>query len=74
MSAHVTQCRSLPLTLPHVEAELHYLEHMTERPRNYTFDPPPGIPRSNTVHETHRVPVYDVRGIASDASLDSRGI
>lgn len=73
MSAHVTVSVEFTLDLPHVEAELHYLEHMTERPRNYTFDPPPGIPRSNTVHETHRVPVYDVRGIASDVSLDSEG-
>ena len=59
--------------LRHVEAELNYLSRMTERPRNYAFDPPPGIPRSNTAHETHRVPVYDVRDIASDVSLDQEG-
>ena len=26
---------------------LNYLAPMAERPRNYTFDPPPGVPRSN---------------------------
>jgi len=59
--------------LPHVKADLHYLAPMTERPRNYTFDPPPGVPRSNTVHETHHVPVFDVRAVASDVSLDREG-
>jgi hypothetical protein len=58
---------------PHVDAELHYLGKMTERPRNYTFEPPPGVPRSNTVHETHRVPIYDLRGVAAEISLDRQG-
>jgi hypothetical protein len=59
--------------LSRVEADLHYLAPMTERPRNYTYDPPPGIPRSNTAHETHRVPIYDARPIASEISLDREG-
>jgi hypothetical protein len=59
--------------LSHVDADLHYLSPMTERPRNYTFDPPPGVPRSNTVHETHRVPIHSVRGIAPEVSLDREG-
>jgi hypothetical protein len=61
------------LDLPYVEAELHYLSKMTERPRNYTYDPPPGVPRSNTVHETHVVPIYDLRGIEAQISLDREG-
>jgi hypothetical protein len=59
--------------LPRVEADLHYLAPMAERPRNYTFDPPAGTPRSNTVPETHRVAVHDLRPIAHEASLDNRG-
>jgi hypothetical protein len=70
MSAHAPVIERLTLDLPHVEADRQYLGRMTERPRNYTFDPPPGVPRSNAVHETHRVPVYNVRGVASDVSLD----
>jgi hypothetical protein len=59
--------------LPHVEAALHYLAPMTERPRNYTYDPPPGVPRSNSVAETHVVPVLSVRPIAQEISLDREG-
>ena len=59
--------------LPRVEADLHYLRPMAERPRNYTYEPPAGIPRSNTVPETHRVAIRDLRPIADEASLDSRG-
>ena len=59
--------------LPHIDATLNYLAPTTERPRNYTFDPPPGVPRSNTTHEAHVVPVHDARGIASDITLDREG-
>jgi hypothetical protein len=73
MSAHAAVIDAGNFDLPHVDADLHYLGRMTERPRNYTFDPPPGVPRSNTVHETHRVPIFDARETAPDASLDREG-
>jgi len=73
MSAHAELLDHPALNLPHVGADLHYLGHMTERPRNYTFDPPPGVPRSNIVSETHRVPIHDLRGIAAEISLDREG-
>jgi hypothetical protein len=73
MSA-IAELRNRPtLDLPYVEAELHYLSRMTERPTNYTYDPPPGVPRSNTVHESHIVPIYDLRGIEANLSLDREG-
>ena len=59
--------------LPSVEAELNYLAPMTERPRNYTYEPPAGVPRSNAEHEGRRVPIHDVRAIASEISLDGEG-
>jgi len=59
--------------LPYVEAELNYLVPMNERPRSYTFDPPPGIPRSNTAHEGRLVPVHSARPIESEISLDRQG-
>ena len=46
--------------LPHIDADLHYLAPMAERPRNYTYEPPAGVPRSNTAHETRRVPILDL--------------
>ena len=59
--------------LPRVQAELNYLVPMTERPRNYTYEPPAGVPRSNSAHETRRVPIHDARPIASEISLDREG-
>jgi hypothetical protein len=59
--------------LAHVDATLNYLAPMAERPRNYTFDPPPGVPRSNSTHEAHTMAVHDARAVASDISLDREG-
>ena len=59
--------------LPSIEATLNYIAPMSERPRNYTFDPPPGVPRSNVEPEAHIVPIHDVRPIASSVSLDHEG-
>ena len=73
MSAHAELADRPTLDLPHVHAELHYVAQMNERPRNYTFDPPPGVPRSNIVPETHVVPIYDLREIEADVSLDREG-
>lgn len=59
--------------LPHVEAALHYLAPMAERPRNYTYDPPPDVARSNSVAETHVVPILSVRPVTVEISLDREG-
>jgi len=61
------------ITLPFVEADMNYLAAMTERPRNYTFEPPAGVPRSNVQNEAHRVAIHDVRPIADSVSLDANG-
>ena len=60
-------------TLPQVEAVLNYLAPMADRPRNYTYEPPAGVPRSNIVTDTHIVPVHSARPIAADVSLDREG-
>ena len=60
--------------LPHIEATLNYLAPMAERPRNYTFDPPPGVARSNSQREAHTVAIHDVRPVVSDISLDREGL
>jgi hypothetical protein len=73
MSAHAAVIDRPASNLAHVEADLNFLGRMTERPRTYTFEPPPGVARSNIVTETHRVPIYDARGIVSDISLDREG-
>jgi hypothetical protein len=59
--------------LPHVVADMNYLVPMVERPRNYTFDPPAGVRRTNTEHEAHSVAIHDARPIAGSVSLDANG-
>ena len=59
--------------LPHVEADMNYLAPMVERPRNYTFEPPAGVPRSNANNEAHRVTIHDARPVAGEVSLDANG-
>ncbi len=60
-------------TVAGVEADLHYLADMAERPHNYAYDPPPGTPRSNAVYEPHRVLIRNARPIVADLSLDRQG-
>ena len=60
-------------SLPHIDAQLNYLAPMADRPRNYTFDPPPGVPRSNSEHEAHTVAIHDVRPVIGDVALDREG-
>jgi hypothetical protein len=60
-------------TLPWVKAELNYLEPTSDRPRTYTYDPPPGVPRTTTVNEPHLVQIADARPILSEVSLDEEG-
>ena len=59
--------------LPHIDAPAELPGADGRRPRNYTFDPPPGVPRSNTMHEAHTVPIHDARAVAGDISLDREG-
>lgn len=59
--------------LPTVEAELNYLTPMAQRPRNYAYDPPAGIPLTNAAPDPHRLVIHDARPIASAISLDVQG-
>ena len=59
--------------LPYVEANLHYLVPMAERPVNYTYEPPAGIPRQNGVYEPQSLPIRNARSILGQISLDREG-
>jgi hypothetical protein len=59
--------------LPYVEANLSYLVPMAEKPVNYTYEPPPGIPRTNATYQTHKLPIYNARSISENISLDREG-
>jgi hypothetical protein len=59
--------------LPFVQAEINYLAPMAERPRNYTYDPPEGIPRSNMQAEAHLLPTRNIHSRCGQVSLDREG-
>jgi hypothetical protein len=69
----MTQIETLNRSVQAVEADLNYLAPMVERPRNYAYEPPAGIPRSNTVTETHHVAISNARSLLSSLSLDEAG-
>ena len=59
--------------LSFVTADLYYLAPSRDRPRNYTYEPPAGVPRSNIVPEPHVLPIHDARPIRESISLDREG-
>ena len=73
MSAHAAVLGDDVLDLPHVDAALNYLGATDGKPHSYTYDPPPGVARTNIVSEPVTVPIYDARAAAPDASLDREG-
>jgi hypothetical protein len=56
-----------------VTADFNYLTPSPNRLRTYTFEPPPGEPKSNIVPEPHSLPVYDIRKVSGTVSLDREG-
>jgi hypothetical protein len=59
--------------LPAVTAVLNYLVPTAEKPFNLTYDPPPGIARTNTAYAGHLFAIHDARPIAGALSLDREG-
>jgi hypothetical protein len=60
-------------TLPKVHGEITYLARMAEKPRVYTYDPGPGIPRTNMAPDVRKMPICDMRPMGSEMSLDREG-
>jgi hypothetical protein len=61
------------LAAPAVVTDLNYLVPMAERPRTYTFEPPAGMERANTVFAPHRLPIRNLRLLAEPPTLDREG-
>ncbi len=60
--------------LASVEAVLNYFKPSAEKPRTYTYSPPPpGEPMSTVVAEPHTVTIRDARPVISQVSLDREG-
>jgi len=64
---------NVPEALPGTKAELNYLAPTHERPRTYTYGPPPGEPRSTVINEPHSVQIRNARGMVSGPLLDDEG-
>jgi hypothetical protein len=73
MSRTPTLDRPISEELQYVEADLYYLIPMAEKPVNYTYEPPAGIPQHNGTYERRRLAIRNARTIAQDLSLDRQG-
>jgi len=56
-----------------IEAELNYLAPMRQKPFNYLYEPPSGIPLQNIELDAHCVSIHNGRSRSSDPSLDREG-
>jgi hypothetical protein len=55
-----------------VQATLNYFAESSEKPVIYTYDPPPGIPRTTGKSEPHSVLIHNAR-LEQQLSLDRQG-
>lgn len=60
-------------TLPTVEAALLHVASKDERPVNYTYEPPPGVPWRTGNYVDVRLPIRDARPLADQLSIDVQG-
>lgn len=65
--------KSIYEDLPYVEANLSYIIPTTEKPVNYTYEPPPGILRFSGTYQTYQLPIRNARSISQYFSLDREG-
>jgi len=59
--------------LPSVEAALLHVASKDERPVNYTFEPPPGVPWRTGNYVDVTLPIRDARPLADQLSVDVQG-
>jgi len=59
--------------LDHVEASLNYLAADSEKPVNYMYRPPEGVPPGTGTYLKHTMPIYNARAILEELSLDRQG-
>jgi hypothetical protein len=60
--------------LSSVEGVLNYFKPSAQKPRTYTYNPPPpGEPMSTVVSEAHAVSIRDARPMLAQVSLDREG-
>lgn len=66
--------RSDAPSLPSVKGEVTFTERTGQKPYAYTYDPPPGVPRTNIVTRAHTVAIANARSVAHELDLDIEGL
>ena len=59
--------------IEHVEASLNYLAPDSEKPVNYMYRPPEGVPARTGTYVKHTMRIYNARAILDELSLDRQG-
>jgi hypothetical protein len=59
--------------LNHVDTSMHYLEESAEKPYNYMYEPPAGVPARTGKYSPHPMRIYDGRAVCERLSLDTNG-
>jgi hypothetical protein len=56
-----------------IEAPVNYLDYTGERPVNYLYEPPAGVPVRSGKNVKHTMRIYDGRGVSDRLTLDREG-
>jgi hypothetical protein len=59
--------------LNQIEATVNYLDYTGERPVNYIYEPPAGVPARSGRNVKHTMRIYDGRGVSDRLTLDREG-
>jgi hypothetical protein len=57
----------------HVEAEVNYLRYTGQRPANYAYQAPQGVPQRTGIPDLQRVQIANARQLAEPPTLDRNG-
>ena len=59
--------------LNRIEAPMNYLTEGSEKPVNYMYAPPQGVPQRTGQYGKYTIPIYDGRSVSQQLSLDTNG-
>jgi len=60
-------------SLKRIEAPMNYLTEGSEKPVNYMYTPPPGVPQRTGQYGKYTIPIHDGRSVSQQLSLDTNG-
>jgi hypothetical protein len=72
MATAIHQTPAYP-NLKYVDGSLNFIDPTGEKPVNYMYQPPEGVPLSTGSYLKFTVPIYDARPLLNELSLDREG-